>query len=327
MSKILICRLALTWKIQFPHAALQAGDVRATSVPSQCFRFLHDLCSFSSLQVSTKKYCCSRSHCTFIYREPQVKCQSLPRKCAGYTLFLLLFELSFSITYILIQSFYTTISHNTIPYKVSAGVRKVIDSSLFGRFLFFSWFFISWSFRKWYIVLGNTYYPFLPLFLLQSYNQVSTLFKSNSEFVNKIFFRRRHQDIFHFNTLETISCFVTLPNNTLSQNIIELSFHMASSRNSMRKRKKNSSGVIFSQSRNLCPRCPGGTIQNFFSRQISKSRKWVIQPTPCLYTMQKPITCTNFFPIIFPYLSKLPSDFVQIQKVVDSQSDSSTEVP
>ena len=40
-----------TWKVQFAHGTLQADDGRTTTVPSQRLWFLHDICSFSSLQI------------------------------------------------------------------------------------------------------------------------------------------------------------------------------------------------------------------------------------------------------------------------------------
>ena len=42
-------------KILFPLAALRTDDARTTTVPSQCLRFLHDICSFSSLRIPSRR--------------------------------------------------------------------------------------------------------------------------------------------------------------------------------------------------------------------------------------------------------------------------------
>ena len=59
-SQLLFCRIS--WSIQFLHAEVQADDTRATTIPTQRFRFLHDLCNFSTLQVPIWRNC-SRSRC------------------------------------------------------------------------------------------------------------------------------------------------------------------------------------------------------------------------------------------------------------------------
>ena len=54
LSKIAFCRFSWSWKLELSQAAVQADDARATPIPSQRLRFLHDLCSFPSVQVPNK---------------------------------------------------------------------------------------------------------------------------------------------------------------------------------------------------------------------------------------------------------------------------------
>ena len=49
--------------------------------------------------------------------------------------------------------------------------------------------------------------------------------------------------------------------------------------------------------------------------------------TPCLYTLQNSIVYTNTLSNIVPYLNTLPSDLAEKPKVVENQSESSTEKP
>ena len=48
-----ILQTLLVVKVQFPQAAIWTDDARYTAVSPKCLRFLHDICSFSSLQVPT----------------------------------------------------------------------------------------------------------------------------------------------------------------------------------------------------------------------------------------------------------------------------------
>ena len=53
-SNIVFCRLSWSWKEQFSQAAIWTDDARTTTVPSQRLRFLHNICSFPSLQIPTR---------------------------------------------------------------------------------------------------------------------------------------------------------------------------------------------------------------------------------------------------------------------------------
>ena len=53
LSQLSFCRPSRRWKLQLPRAAVQADDAKTFTVPSQCLRFLHDFCRFSSLQGPT----------------------------------------------------------------------------------------------------------------------------------------------------------------------------------------------------------------------------------------------------------------------------------
>ena len=55
LVKVVFCRLSQQPKVQFPQKAVQTDDARTTTVPSQRLLFLHDICSFSSLQLATRK--------------------------------------------------------------------------------------------------------------------------------------------------------------------------------------------------------------------------------------------------------------------------------
>ena len=66
-SIIVFCRLSRS--TQFPQALVQADDARTTAISSHCLLFLHDICSFSSLQVPTRRnYWNSQSQYTFYYK-------------------------------------------------------------------------------------------------------------------------------------------------------------------------------------------------------------------------------------------------------------------
>ena len=54
-QKIVFCRLSWSYKVQFPQAAKRTDNARTTTVRFQCFRFLHDICSFSTLQNPTRR--------------------------------------------------------------------------------------------------------------------------------------------------------------------------------------------------------------------------------------------------------------------------------
>ena len=55
LVQFVFCRLSWRWKVQFPQVVSQTADAWTTKVPSQFLRFLHDICSFSSRHVPTRR--------------------------------------------------------------------------------------------------------------------------------------------------------------------------------------------------------------------------------------------------------------------------------
>ena len=54
-SSIVFRRLSRRPKVQFPQEAVQADDSKTSTVSPQCLRLLYSICSFSSLQVATRR--------------------------------------------------------------------------------------------------------------------------------------------------------------------------------------------------------------------------------------------------------------------------------
>ena len=83
-SQFAFCRLGRS--AQFTQAAVQADDATTLTISFQRLQYLHDISSFSSLQVPTKIYYrSSQCHCTFIYKYLHVIFRIFQCKCAGYT--------------------------------------------------------------------------------------------------------------------------------------------------------------------------------------------------------------------------------------------------
>ena len=55
LSKIVFCRLSWSKNVQIPQAAIWTDDARSTGVSPKCLRLLYKICSFSALQVSTRR--------------------------------------------------------------------------------------------------------------------------------------------------------------------------------------------------------------------------------------------------------------------------------
>ena len=76
-----------------------------------------------------------------------------------------------------------------------------------------------------------------------------------------------------------------------------------------RRRQKISACVIISPLRIVYP--PGSghpkKVQKHFSEKFHSAEKESINPTPYLYTLQKPIAYTNSLPNITPHLITFPN--------------------
>ena len=87
-SQFVFCRLCQSWNVMFPPAAVQADDTKATKVPSQHLRLLHDLCSFSTFHVRPREnYWSLRCFNTLCNKYLHVITSSFHFKCAVQTKF------------------------------------------------------------------------------------------------------------------------------------------------------------------------------------------------------------------------------------------------